>query len=147
MDSNILGNIVALMSKLLHRIAQTMISTRLFSTTTALMRISKAPLRKLPQPSQKIQDPKAFLTAIGRKCDEFADVYENNWNNLFEWDSRILKEKGVPPQQRKYILMQVEKLRKGEDIREFKQGKKSFFGGERKRKETIAKWRAEQRSA
>lgn len=62
------------------------------------------------------------------------------------WDSKVLKEKGVSVQQRRYILHQVEKLRKNEPIKEIKKGKKSFFGGERKRKENIAKWRAEQRS-
>lgn len=86
------------------------------------------------------------MAKIGRKCEEASEVYQNNWQNLFEWDSRTLKEKGVSVQQRKYILHQVEKLRKGEPIREIKKGEKSFFGGERKRKETIAKWRAQQDS-
>lgn len=58
-----------------------------------------------------------------------------------------MKEKGIPIQQRKYILRQVERLRKGEDVREIPEGKKSYFGGERKRKENTAKLRAEARNA
>lgn len=100
----------------------------------------------MPNPSEQIADVNAFLGKIGRKCDEVSEVYENKWENLFKWDSKILKEKGVSVQQRKYILHQVEKIRKNEPLKEIKKGKKSFFGGERKRKEAIAKWRAQKRS-
>ena len=71
------------------------------------------------------------------------DTFENNWNNLFQWDSKILKEKGVNIQQRKYILKQVHNYRNNRPIHEIKLGKKSFFGGERKRKAFTAKWKAE----
>lgn len=123
-----------------------MLSRRLLSTSSPLLRTSATLHRVVPGPTSQIPDVTSFLTKIGRKCEEVADVYENKWENLFSWDSRILKEKGVSVQQRKYILHQVEKLRKGEDIVEIKKGKKSFFGGERKRKENIAKWKAEQRA-
>ena len=123
-----------------------MFSRRLLSTSVFLQ-ASKTTLRKTVKPTEDIPDVSAFLNKIGRKCDEFAETYENKWENLFAWDGKVLKEKGIPVQQRRYILSQVEKLRKGEDIKEIKKGKKSFFGGERKRKETIAKWRAEQRNA
>lgn len=123
-----------------------MLCRRFISTTSPLLRVSRALDRVIPRPTDHIPDVTSFLTRIGRKCDEVAEIYENKWENLFLWDSRVLKEKGVSVQQRKYILHQVEKLRKNEPIVEIKKGKKSFFGGERKRKENIAKWRAEQRS-
>lgn len=119
---------------------------RRFHSAGSLLRASHAKLRIIPQPSEQVPDVTTFLSKIGRKCDEVAEVYENNWNNLFLWDSKVLKEKAVSIQQRRYILHQVEKLRKNEPIVEIKKGKKSFFGGERNRKENVAKWRAEQNS-
>ncbi|CAI4039436.1 hypothetical protein SMKI_08G1020 [Saccharomyces mikatae IFO 1815] len=97
----------------------------------------------IPKPNGQIPDVNTFLTKIGRNCNELKDAFENNWNNLFQWDSKMLKEKGVNIQQRKYILNQVQKYRNNEPICEIKLGKKSFFGGERKRKAFTAKWRAE----
>ncbi|CDO93176.1 unnamed protein product [Kluyveromyces dobzhanskii CBS 2104] len=124
-----------------------MIARRLFSSHVACQAALKTSLRKTVSPSKQIPDVATFLNRIGRKCEEFAETYENKWDNLFIWDGKMLKEKGIPIEQRRYILNQVEKLRKGEDILEIKKGKKSFFGGERKRKENISKWRAEQRNA
>ncbi|SCV02482.1 LAME_0H01530g1_1 [Lachancea meyersii CBS 8951] len=121
-------------------------NARLFSSCTSVLRNNRASLRKIPGPTEKIPSVEAFLATIGRKCDEHVEVYENKWENLFSWDSAILKEKGIPAQQRKYILSQVERLRKDETVAEIKVGKKSFLGGERKRKETVAKMRAEQRA-
>lgn len=101
---------------------------------------------KVPAPSQSIPDVEAFLKTIGRDCSELTETFENKWENLFEWDSKILKSKGVSVQQRRYILHQAQKFRNGEPVKEMKKGKKSFFGGERNRKATVAKWRAEQRN-
>lgn len=101
----------------------------------------------MPKPTSEIPDVSTFLAKIGRQCSEHAELYENKWENLFMWDGPKLKEKGVPVQQRRYILQQVERLRQGGPVREIREGKKSFFGGERKRKEKVAKWRAEQRHA
>lgn len=123
-----------------------MLGRRLLSTSSPLLRVSATAHRVIPSPTSQIPDVTSFLTRIGRKCDEVAELYENNWDNLFLWDSRVLKEKGVSVQQRRYILHQVEKFRKNEPVVEIKKGKKSFFGGERNRKENIAKWRAEERS-
>lgn len=97
----------------------------------------------IPKPSDQVPDVDAFLNKIGRDCNELKDTFENNWNNLFQWDSKILKEKGVNIQQRKYILKQVHNYRNNRPIHEIKLGKKSFFGGERKRKAFTAKWKAE----
>lgn len=116
---------------------------RLLRTTTPRRLLST--VKTIPKPTDRIPDVNRFLTIIGRNCNELADTYENNWSNLFTWDSRVLKEKGVPVQQRRYILLQVEKFRQEGDVVEYKKGKKSFFGGERKRKERRAKWEAEQR--
>ena len=99
----------------------------------------------VPKPTAAIPDVAAFLNTIGRNCNEFADTYENEWNNLFKWDASVLKEKGIPVQQRKYILFQLEKFRTGQPVESIAKGKKSFFGGERTRKEKKAKWLAQQR--
>ncbi|CAB4252361.1 similar to Saccharomyces cerevisiae YHR059W FYV4 Protein of unknown function, required for survival upon exposure to K1 killer toxin [Maudiozyma barnettii] len=99
----------------------------------------------IPKQTEQIPDVASFLKTIGRNCNEFVDTYENQWDNLFKWDSRVMKEKGIPTQQRKYILFQLEKFRDGEEIIAINKGKKSFFGGERTRKEKKAKWLAEQR--
>lgn len=123
-----------------------MLSRRLLSTSTILLR-SQGLTKNIPPPTADIPDVKTFLTRIGRKCDELTDVYENNWENLFTWGRELLKDKGVSVQQRKYILYQVEMMRQHKPIQEIKEGKKSFFGGERSRRENIAKWRAEQRNA
>ncbi|SCU98182.1 LADA_0H11144g1_1 [Lachancea dasiensis] len=127
--------------------ASTMTGRRLLSSCSVALKVNDALLRKVPKTSGQIPTVEAFLTRIGRKCEEHVELYENKWDNLFSWDSRTLKEKGMGPQQRKYILSQVERLRKSQPIQEIKEGKKSFLGGERKRKETVAKMRAEQRNA
>lgn len=115
-------------------------------STTTVRSISIA--RSVPKPTNKVPDVETFLKVIGRDCVEFKDTYENKWDNLFSWDGPVLKEKGVPIQQRKYILSQVENFRVSGDqaIKEIKRGKKSFFGGERKRKAFKAKWIAIARS-
>ncbi|SCU96562.1 LAFA_0G06942g1_1 [Lachancea sp. 'fantastica'] len=122
-------------------------NVRLFSRCATVLRNNKAGLRKIPTPTEQIPSVEVFLNKIGRKCNEHVEMYENKWENLVSWDSSVLKEKGMAAQQRKYILSQIERLRKNEPIVEIKEGKKSILGGERKRKETVAKMRAEQRAA
>lgn len=121
-----------------------MISRRLFTTSRTLLR--SQPAKRIPSPTQEIPDVQTFLNKIGRKCGELTETFENNWENLFTWNGQALKDKGVSPQQRKYILHQIERMRQNQPVVELKQGKKSFFGGERNRRETVAKWRAEQRN-
>lgn len=127
-----------------------MISSRISNRFPLLLRSSLATPKTayrfnstIPKPSDQIPDVDAFLTKIGRNCNELKDTFENNWDNLFKWDSKTLKEKGVNIQQRKYILNQVQNYRNNKPIDEIKLGKKSFFGGERKRKAFTAKWKAE----
>lgn len=121
----------------------------------SIFRTSSIVLRRfltVPATSQRVPDVATFLKIIGRKCSEHEQVYDSSWDNLFKWDGPMLKQKGIPIQQRKYILSQVQKYRlQGPDsIKEIPKGKKSFFGGERKRKESKARWvaiaRAEWRS-
>lgn len=118
-----------------------MLLNRLVTLSTITVRFISV-VRSIPKPTSKIPDVETFLKVIGRDCIEFKDTYENKWDNLFQWDGPILKEKGVPIQQRRYILSQVENFRVSGDqsIKEIKKGKKSFFGGERKRKAFKAKW-------
>lgn len=100
--------------------------------------------RAIPQPTAEVPDVKAFLTAIGRKCIEQEEHFPE-WKTLFESSGRDLKEKGIDVSQRRYILQQVEKFRQGEPLRATTPGKKSYFGGERGRKERIARLNAEKR--
>lgn len=123
-----------------------MIGRRFFSSTALNLIKSTNINRPIPKPTAEIQDVNSFLTKIGRGCDEFAPLYENNWENLFKWKTPELKEKGVSAQQRRYILHNVERYYQGLKITEMKKGKKSFWGGERRRPETIAKWRAQERA-
>lgn len=102
-------------------------------------------IRSIPKPTKIIPDVTTFLKLIGRNCIEYESIFENKWDNLFNWKSMTLKEKGIPIQQRKYILLQVDHFTNGLPIREFKKGKKSFFGGERHQKENRAKHRAQER--
>lgn len=102
--------------------------------------------RVIPKPSKVIPDVNTFLQKIGRSANELAPVYENNWKKLFTLKRDELKEKGVTPQNRKYVLQQVEKYRNEGTVMEIKKSKKSFFGGERHRRENIAKWRNQQKS-
>lgn len=102
-------------------------------------------LRNVPKPTRAIPDVNTFLKVIGRNCSEYEPIFDNNWDNLFNWKSTTLKEKGLPIQQRKYILLQVDHFKNGLPMREFKKGKKSFFGGERHQKENRAKHRIQER--
>ncbi|CCE63220.1 hypothetical protein TPHA_0E01250 [Tetrapisispora phaffii CBS 4417] len=123
-----------------------MSSRRFFSIGTPILNSIKVAQMVSLKPTQSIPDVKTFLTIIGRGCHELADTYENNWENLVSWDSRMLKEKGVSVQQRKYILVTVRENEEWSRDKRNKKGKKSFFGGERHRKENIAKYQAEQRN-
>ncbi|SCV02847.1 LAMI_0H03466g1_1 [Lachancea mirantina] len=120
---------------------------RSFSSSLAFLQTSKTSfVNRVPPVSSAIPDVNTFLKTIGRKCDEFSELYENQWESLFKWDSATLKRKGIPTQQRKYILSQVEKFRKQEPIKETKIGKKSYWGGERKRNEVTARLKAQERN-
>ncbi|CCF58104.1 hypothetical protein KAFR_0D04560 [Kazachstania africana CBS 2517] len=115
-----------------------MLSRRLLSITRTLSHVKQIkPM--VPKPTDDIPTVATFLEKIGRDCSEFTEVFEDKWSNLFTWDSAALKEKNIPIRQRRYILSQVEHFRNDSDVREIKRGKKSFFGGERKRKENMAK--------
>ncbi|CCH43949.1 hypothetical protein BN7_3504 [Wickerhamomyces ciferrii] len=109
-----------------------------FSTQSALLRNAQ------PKPSAEIPTPEAFLNKIGRNTIEHLEHFPS-WHALFNTTSRQMKEKGIDVQSRRYIINMLEKYRCGEPIKEFKKGKKSYFGGEYKRKEVTAKIWAEQR--
>jgi hypothetical protein len=100
--------------------------------------------KAVPQPTKQIPDVKTFLSLIGRNCIEHEEHFPE-WKSLFENSGRDLKEKGIEVQQRRYILQQVEKLRQGGEVCATKPGKKSYLGGERNRKERVARLQAEKR--
>ncbi|CAM9018821.1 unnamed protein product [Wickerhamomyces anomalus] len=97
-----------------------------------------------PLPTSEIPNAEAFLQKIGRNCIEHKEHFPN-WHLLFNTTSRQMKEKGIDAQTRKYLLSQLEKYRNGEKILEIKKGKKSYFGSEYKRKETVARMHAAER--
>ncbi|KAH3899204.1 related to Protein FYV4, mitochondrial [Saccharomycodes ludwigii] len=118
----------------------------IFNKTFSSVSTKLASYKPIPKPTKEIADIPTFLKKIGRGCQEFEPIYENKWENLFTFNTKVLKEKGVSIQQRKYIASQLERFRKSHTVNEIKLGKKSFFGSERHRAENIAKWRIEQRN-
>ncbi|CDR44971.1 CYFA0S16e00628g1_1 [Cyberlindnera fabianii] len=114
-------------------------------STVSLIQRAFYSTKTVPAPTKEIPDVKTFLTKIGRKCEEHEDKF-TEWKELFEADGHFLKEKGIDVNQRRYILSQAEKFRQGEKIMEYKQGKKSFYGGERTRKERVARLEAQKRA-
>lgn len=118
----------------------TMLRRLLPQTLTRALYSTKA----FPQPTPQVPDVKAFLTAIGRNCIEH-EAHFPEWESLFQSSGRDLKEKGIDVQKRRYILRQVEALRQCNEVVETKPGKKSYYGGERKRKERVAKLEAVKR--
>lgn len=99
----------------------------------------------VPQPTPLIPDVTAFFNKIGRGTIEQVEHFPT-WESLFTTSSFEMKEKGLDIQTRKYILKQVEHLRQGEKIHEHLKGKKSYYGGEYKRKENTAKILAKKRA-
>lgn len=94
-------------------------------------------IKTIPPPSEDIPDVETFLNKIGRNTIEFKEHFED-WNKLFSMKSREMKAAGIDVQARRYILNQLEKFRNGEKIAEIKKGKKSYYGGEYKRRHTKA---------
>ncbi|TNV79422.1 hypothetical protein FGO68_gene1221 [Halteria grandinella] len=56
--------------------------------------------------------PEKFCKQIGGDCAEYADKFESI-DEVFNFDSREMRVKGVPPVQRKYIIHCRELLRRG----------------------------------
>eukprot|EP00347_Sterkiella_histriomuscorum_P010457 403376209 len=70
-----------------------------------------------PPPGLNLRIPtdlthEAYLRQIGGDCEEYADKFENI-DEVFNLDSKAMKAKGVPTQQRRYILRCRELLRRG----------------------------------
>ncbi|KAH3675834.1 hypothetical protein WICMUC_002480 [Wickerhamomyces mucosus] len=99
----------------------------------------------IPKPTSAIPDVETFLNKIGRNSSEHLEIFPE-WSSLFTITSRELKEKGIDTAARRYLLNQINHLRNGDEIRNYKQGKKSFYGGEYKRNEKTSKILAERRA-
>ncbi|CCH58097.1 hypothetical protein TBLA_0A02970 [Henningerozyma blattae CBS 6284] len=97
--------------------------------------------RIIPKPTEEISNVETFLTKIGRNSLELNKVFNNSWNCMFTSTGKFLKQKGVNVRDRRYLLLQLEKFKRNEPLIEYKRGKKGFFGGERKQKANIAKFR------
>ncbi|KAL7752733.1 hypothetical protein RI367_001735 [Sorochytrium milnesiophthora] len=78
-----------------------------------------AATRALPEPKGKVTDVASFLAQIGRKSGDLADKFKS-WEHLFTARSRELRELGLTPQQRKYVLFWTEKYRQGVQPRHVK---------------------------
>lgn len=91
---------------------------------------------------QQINSTEDFLNQIGRQTIKLAEKFES-WEELQKSTPSELKEKGIEPRERKYLLNQLYRLQNGEQIREIPLGKKSW-GGERKRNLVQALFKAGQ---
>ena len=56
--------------------------------------------------------PEKFCKQVGGDCAEYADKFETI-DEIFNFTSREMREKGVPPVQRKYLMRCREQLRRG----------------------------------
>ncbi|KAJ3166858.1 telomere length regulation protein [Geranomyces variabilis] len=78
----------------------------------------------VPAPRGPYNDPKSFLTAIGRSCESYADKFKD-WDHLFKASTREMEtDLGVKCGHRKYILGWREWFRRGIDPYEVKVAKR-----------------------
>ncbi|KAJ3184188.1 hypothetical protein HDU87_005034 [Geranomyces variabilis] len=78
----------------------------------------------VPAPRGPYNDPKSFLTAIGRSCETYADKFKD-WDHLFKASTREMEtDLGVKCGHRKYILGWREWFRRGVDPYEVKVAKR-----------------------
>ncbi|ORY81530.1 IGR protein motif-domain-containing protein [Protomyces lactucae-debilis] len=80
-----------------------------------------------------IADVDTFLKKIGRDLHKVAAPKITEWPQLFQMSAHDLKEAGLSPRQRKYLLLWREKYRQGEEPYALPVMRKKH-GGERKRK-------------
>ncbi|KAJ3114638.1 hypothetical protein HDU96_001837 [Phlyctochytrium bullatum] len=68
----------------------------------------------VPKPRGKFQDPASFLTAIGRKCEDYAAKF-TSWDHLFTATTDEMGTLGIPTKARKYIAGWREWYKRGRD--------------------------------
>eukprot|EP01027_Heterolobosea_sp_BB2_P001150 GEZU01001743.1.p1 GENE.GEZU01001743.1~~GEZU01001743.1.p1 ORF type:complete len:156 (-),score=39.23 GEZU01001743.1:399-845(-) len=68
---------------------------------------------KLVPPRKNNLDVKSFLEKIGKGCGEYADKFES-WEDLFTARGVLMKERGIPVAQRKWIMHWCQKYRNGD---------------------------------
>lgn len=97
---------------------------------------------KVPPESMSVED---FLTKIGRNAKEHAELFPS-WKDFFTMGSYEMKEKGIETSLRRYIINWRYKYSQDPSVRlhQISEGKK-IHGGERKRREVLAKERAQKR--
>jgi hypothetical protein len=88
---------------------------------------------KLALMADTVPDVDTFLTKIGRDMHKVASAKITEWPQLFTLSAHDLKEAGLTPRQRKYLLLWREKYRQGEELEALPVMRKKY-GGERKRK-------------
>ncbi|KAH3670678.1 hypothetical protein OGAPHI_001193 [Ogataea philodendri] len=94
----------------------------------------------VPAPSASVPDVGTFLAKIGRGTSEYTDTFGNDWTKFWKMGSSQMKEQGLEPRARKYILDWQERYRKGVEPVEISRGVKKN-GGERKRRIYLAERR------
>ncbi|BFZ53238.1 telomere length regulation protein [Savitreella phatthalungensis] len=114
-------------------------SVRQISTSGSKRIVFESVLRRISSKTTQESAPRglttsagAFLRFIGRGMDEAAGKKLTEWTQLFQTSREDLKEIGLTPRQRKYLLRWREKYKHGEEPHELPVMKK-VGGGERKR--------------
>ncbi|KAI5481388.1 hypothetical protein MNV49_005010 [Pseudohyphozyma bogoriensis] len=80
--------------------------------------VASAPTKgRVPAPREPITTPAALLAASGRKLSQYESKL-GDWNELFTKTSDNLKDLGMLPKERRYLLWVLERYRQGENIKE-----------------------------
>ncbi|KRW99545.1 hypothetical protein PPERSA_02403 [Pseudocohnilembus persalinus] len=114
MNSNILKSVFTLSSqKIMNFKPQYFL--RKYPVEPKLRRRTVTPI--YPPPGLNLQIPEweveMFMKRIGGGCNEIATDKFETLQEVFESDSKAMKEKGIPPKIRRYILDIKEQLRRG----------------------------------
>ncbi|KAN0059770.1 hypothetical protein ACQY0O_008344 [Thecaphora frezii] len=90
-------------------------------TSSVVSRLPSLSNRPVPPPRPNLSTPAQFLASISRPRRDLASnssavsALGDDWSGIFSVDTQHLKEAGLGPKDRKYILWAIEKLRQGGD--------------------------------
>ncbi|KAI0460970.1 hypothetical protein LJB42_001299 [Komagataella kurtzmanii] len=105
----------------------------MFRAIRSYSQVVKYNNKVIPAPSTSVPDVNTFLTKIGRNAEEHIEIFENDWSKFWNAKSSDMKEWGIEPQTRKYVLAWKERFRQGQEPYHIAKGVKKN-GGERNAK-------------